>query len=120
MGRRRTPLRRSALRALPEVAEAVLLAETEAQWPHAADVFDRLRLRRLDEEAPLSGREDVLFTLAELVAKVAHNASGMFPPYDHDAGWLIAPYADRLIRTTDDLALQSDLTRVLGGRPDAD
>ncbi len=102
----------------PEVDDALLLAETEERWPQAREVFDRLRRRSLDQNAPLNEEQALLFTLAELVAKVAHNAAGVRPPFDHDSGWRIGPVAHRLMSATDDPRLQAELTTALGGRPE--
>ncbi|MEU2631777.1 hypothetical protein [Kitasatospora sp. NPDC007106] len=81
-------------------------------------MFDRLRRRNLDQNAPLNEDQALLFTLAELVAKVAHNAAGVQPPFDHDSGWHIGPVAHRLMSATDDPGLQAELTTALGGRPE--
>ncbi|WP_225447009.1 hypothetical protein [Streptacidiphilus sp. PB12-B1b] len=102
----------------PEVDDALLLAEAEEQWPRAREVFDSLRRRSLDQSWPLEEEQALLFTLAELVAKVAHNAAGVRPPFDHDSGWRIGPVAYRLISTTDNPRLRADLTTDLGGRPE--
>ncbi|MFJ6463135.1 hypothetical protein ACIQM0_19205 [Streptomyces sp. NPDC091387] len=103
----------------PEVDNALFLAETEEQWPQAREVFDRLRRRSLDQNAPLNEEQALLFTLAELVAKVAHNAAGIRPPFDHDSGWRIGLIASRLISVTDAPQLQAELTTALGGQPKA-
>ncbi|MFE6840142.1 hypothetical protein ACFVFI_35610 [Streptomyces sp. NPDC057705] len=70
------------LGAFPEIDQDLLPAETEEQWPNAYEVFCRLRQRGLDQKAPLNKEENLLFTIAELVAKVAHNATGIRPPFD--------------------------------------
>ncbi|WP_078993026.1 hypothetical protein [Streptomyces sp. MMG1121] len=101
----------------PEVDDALLLADTEERWPQAREVFDRLRRRSLEQDLPLNEEQALLFTLAELVAKVAHNASGARPPFDHDSGWRIGPIAYRLASGTDDPQLRAELTTALGGEP---
>jgi hypothetical protein len=55
----------------PEVDDALLLVEAEEQWPRAREVFNRLRRRSLDRNAPLTEEQALLFTLAELVAASA-------------------------------------------------
>ncbi|MFE7614508.1 hypothetical protein [Streptomyces sp. NPDC057496] len=107
-----------SLGSFPEVDDALLLAETEERWPQAREVFDRLRRRSLDQDSPLNEEQALLFTLAELVAKVAHNAAGVRPPFDHDSGWRIGLIAYRLISVADDPQLQTELTTALGGRPE--
>jgi deoxyribonuclease V len=101
----------------PEINEALLLSETEEDWSHGREVFDRLRQRSLDKDAPLAEEQALLFRLAELVAKVAHNAAGMRPPFDHDSGWRIAPMTHRLFTVTGDPQLREQLTEALGGWP---
>ncbi|MEV0095082.1 hypothetical protein [Streptomyces sp. NPDC050738] len=102
----------------PEIDEALLLTDTEEQWAHAREVFDQLRHRSLDKTAPLTEEQSLLFTLAELVAKVAHNAADVRPPFDHDSGWRIGPVAYRLSASADNPQLQGQLTQALGGWPE--
>lgn len=102
----------------PEVDDALLLTETQERWPQAREVFDRLRRRGLDQDAPLTAEQTLLFALAELAAKVAHNAAGMPPLFDHDAGWRIGPVAYRLVSATEDPRLQAELTAALGEWPE--
>ncbi|WP_377266778.1 hypothetical protein [Peterkaempfera sp. SMS 1(5)a] len=104
--------------AFPEVDDALLLAETEERWPRAREVFDRLRRRSLDRRSPLEEDQALLFTLAELVAKVAHNAAGVRPPFDHDSGWRIGPVAFRLLAATSHPQLRAELATALGGLPE--
>lgn len=85
----------------PEVDDALVLAATEERWPQAGGVFNRLRRRSLDQIAPLNEQQVLLFTLAELVAKVAHKAAGVRPPFDYDSGWRIGPVTHRLMSATD-------------------
>ncbi|TPQ22157.1 hypothetical protein [Streptomyces sporangiiformans] len=99
----------------PEIDEALILAEREDQWPRGREVFDRIRRRSLSREDPLTEEHALYFALAELVAKLAHNAAGQRPPFDHDSGWRVGPTAYRLAGATDDPELHEDLTRALGG-----
>ncbi|WP_377273792.1 hypothetical protein [Peterkaempfera sp. SMS 1(5)a] len=96
----------------------MLLAETEEQWVHARAVFARLRHRSLDTTRPLTEEQFLLFTLAELVAKVAHNAAGVRPPFDHDSGWRIGPVAYRLGEAAGNHQFQGQLAKALGGWPE--
>lgn len=100
-----------------EIDEALVLAEREDQWPQGREVFDRIRLRSLSREDPLGEQHALYFALAELVAKLAHNAAGQRPPFDHDSGWRVGSTAYRLAASTDDPELHEDLTRALGGWP---
>ncbi|PSM39081.1 hypothetical protein C6Y14_34315 [Streptomyces dioscori] len=101
----------------PEIDEALILAEREDQWPRGREVFDRIRRRSLNREDPLTEEHALYFALAELVTKLAHNAAGQRPPFDHDSGWRVGPTAYRLARATDDPELHQDLTQTLGGWP---
>jgi hypothetical protein len=101
----------------PEIDEALILAQREDQWPRGREVFDRIRRRSLSREDPLAEDHALYFALAELVAKLAHNASGQRPPYDHDSGWRVGPTAYRLAAASDDPELHEHLTRALGGWP---
>ncbi|MGW0538723.1 hypothetical protein [Streptomyces sp. NPDC003032] len=105
----------------PEIDEALILAEREDQWLRGREVFDRIRRRSLSlslsREHPLAEEHALYFALAELVAKLAHNAAGQRPPFDHDSGWRIGPTAYRLAAATDDPELHEHLARVLGGWP---
>ncbi|MFB7611240.1 hypothetical protein [Streptomyces gardneri] len=85
----------------PEVDDALVLAATEERWPQAGDVFNRLRRRSLEQIAPLNEQQVLLFTLAELVAKMALNAADVRPPFDYDSGWRIGPVTHRLMSATD-------------------
>ena len=101
----------------PEIDEALILAQREDQWPRGREVFDRIRRRSLSREEPLAEDQALYFALAELVAKLAHNASGQRPPFDHDSGWRVGPTAYRLAAASDDPELHEHLTRALGGWP---
>ncbi|MFF3348379.1 hypothetical protein [Streptomyces sp. NPDC002779] len=61
-----------------------------------------------------------MFRLAEQVAKVAHNAAGPPPYFDHHAGWDIGPLACRIAAASPDPALRARLEAALGDRPPAD
>ncbi|MFD5897742.1 hypothetical protein [Streptomyces sp. NPDC060366] len=101
----------------PEIDEALILAEREDQWPRGREFFDRIRRRSLSSEDPMAEGQVLYFALAELVAKLAHNAAGQRPPFDHDSGWRVGPTAYRLAAATDDPELHQHLTGALGGWP---
>lgn len=100
-----------------EIDEALNLAEREDHWARGREVFDRIRRRSLSKEAPLTEEEAQRCALGQLVAKLAHNAAGQRPPFDHDSGWRVGPTAYRLAAATDDPELREHLTRALGGWP---
>lgn len=103
-----------------EIQEALALAESEDQWVDARGVFDRLRRRTLEQDRPLDAAQSSFFRLAELVAKVAHNAAGQQPPFDHDSGWRIGPAAYRLAETVGEPGLHDRLAAALGTWPQTD
>ncbi|MGW2717084.1 hypothetical protein [Streptomyces sp. NPDC001492] len=49
--------------------------------------------RRPEHTARPGHRQRILFRLAELVGKVAHNEAGPPPFFDHHTGWQIGPLA---------------------------
>ena len=102
----------------PEIDEALNLAQVQDQWKHARDLFDRIRRRSLDQGSPLSQGQTLLFRLADLVAKLAHNTSGQRPPFDHDSGWRVGPTAYLLAVETGDPILLDRLTTALGSWPE--
>ena len=78
----------------PEIQAALTLAADRGQWHRGREVFELIR-----SGTPLDGlttERASLFRLAELVAKVAHNAAGPPPYFDHHAGWGIGPLARQL------------------------
>lgn len=94
----------------PEIDAAVALAGDREQWHRGREVFELIR-----SGTPLDGlttEQRSLFRLAELVAKVAHNAAGPPPYFDHHAGWQIGPLA-RLI-AADDPETHARVAAVLG------
>ncbi|WP_051753808.1 hypothetical protein [Streptomyces achromogenes] len=99
----------------PEIEAALEMAADRTQWSRGRDLFERVRLRSLDSaERPA---EQLLFGLAELVGKLAHNAAGPHPHFDHHAGWQIGPIAYRLAAEAQDPALRNRLVSVLGSWP---
>ncbi|MEV7891437.1 hypothetical protein ACWD3I_30535 [Streptomyces sp. NPDC002817] len=45
---------------------------------------------------------ELLYRLAEVVAKVVHHAAGPPPYFDREAGWQIGPVARRIAPTAQD------------------
>jgi deoxyribonuclease V len=104
----------------PEIQAALALAVDSTQWPEGRAVFDQIRQRGLDKDKPLTAAEDLCFRLAELVAKLAHNAAGPPPPFDYHAGWQVGPIAYRLAGELKDPALRQRLAAALDGWPEAE
>ena len=103
-----------------DVQSALRLVSDRGDRRGARVVFDQIRQRRLDRENPLAVTEDQLLRLAEIVAKLAHNASGATPPFDYDAGWQVGPIVYRIASETPGLTRLDHLASVLGGWPTRD
>ncbi|MEV6945448.1 hypothetical protein AB0N07_26270 [Streptomyces sp. NPDC051172] len=58
----------------------------------------------------------ILFRIAELVGKVAHNEAGPPPFFDHHAGWQIGPLAWQLAIAEPD-PVRDRIADALGDRP---
>ncbi|WP_405682107.1 hypothetical protein [Streptomyces sp. NBC_00057] len=98
-----------------EIEAALKMAADQTQWSRGRELFDRVRRSSLGSEGRLA--EHLLFRLAELVGKLAHNVAGPYPYFDHHAGWQIGPIAYRLAIEVDDSALQDRLASALGSWP---
>ncbi|WP_369228769.1 hypothetical protein AB5J56_00100 [Streptomyces sp. R21] len=99
----------------PEIEAALEMAADQTQWGRGRELFDLVRRSSLGmEDRPA---EQLFFRLAELVGKLAHNAAGPFPHFDHHAGWQIGPIAYRLAAEVQDPALQDRLASALGSWP---
>lgn len=103
----------------PGIRAALELAGDRDRWHRGREVFELVRRARpLDSEQPAES-ERILFRLAELVGKLAHNVAGPPPYFDHHAGWEIGPLARRLAAGTDDAAARQRIAEVLGEPPPA-
>ncbi|MEV6756870.1 hypothetical protein [Streptomyces sp. NPDC051214] len=102
----------------PEIEAAVALAADRTQWATGRAVFDRIRRCGLAPDQPSPTAEILYFRLAEVVAKLAHNAAGPPPPFDHHAGWQVGPIAYRLAAAVGDPALRDSLAAALGDWPE--
>ncbi|WP_307660547.1 hypothetical protein [Streptomyces sp. V1I1] len=101
----------------PEIEAALVLAGDRDQWMHGRAVFELIRGRGLDKDKPLTAREHLLFRLAELVGKLAHNTAGPPPFFDYHAGWQVGSIAHRLAIDVQDPVLCDRLVAALGGWP---
>jgi deoxyribonuclease V len=99
----------------PEIDAALEMAAVPTQWSHGRELFDRVRQSSLDSEDRIA--EHLLFRLAELVGKLAHNVAGPYQHFDHHAGWQIGPIAYRLTVEVQDPVLQDRLASALGSWP---
>ncbi len=102
----------------PEIEAALEMAADQAQWSRGRELFDLVRHSSLrGENLPA---EQLLFRLAELVGKLAHNVAGPPPHFDHHAGWQIGPIAYRLAVEARDPAFQVRVATALGSWPTAE
>ncbi|MFJ6088098.1 hypothetical protein ACIQI8_42745 [Streptomyces sp. NPDC092369] len=101
-----------------EIDAALEMAADPTQWSRGRELFDRVRRSNLGSEDRIA--EHLLFGLAELVGKLAHNVAGPYPHFDHHAGWQIGPIAYRLTVEVQDPVLQDRLASVLGSWPRTD
>jgi hypothetical protein len=101
----------------PEIAAALDLARDRDRWNRGREVFDLVRAARAadGEQAPEERRR--LLRLAELVGKLAHNAAGPPPYFDHHAGWAVGPLAVRLAAVAPDPAARGRIAGALGDLP---
>ncbi|MFI5809244.1 hypothetical protein [Streptomyces sp. NPDC051561] len=101
-----------------EIEAAMALAADRTQWPTGRAVFDQIRRRGLASGESFAATESLYFRLAELVAKLAHNAAGSPPPFDYHAGWQVGPVAYRLAVEVGDPGMRDRLAAALGDWPD--
>ncbi|MFC8660751.1 hypothetical protein [Streptomyces sp. NPDC057199] len=100
-----------------EIEAAMALAADRTQWPTGRAVFDEIRRRGLAPNQPFTTAESLYFRLAELVAKLAHNAAEP-PPFDYHAGWQVGPIAYRLAVEVGEPEMRGRLAAALGDWPD--
>lgn len=98
----------------PEIDAALELAGDREQWHRGREVFGVVRGRLFTGEEQLSAEQELLFRIAEIVAKIAYNAAGPPPYYDYHVGWQIGPLARRIAETTQDPAARDRIEAALG------
>ena len=84
---------------IASVEKVIEVALTPSLWPTAREVFDAVQMLTLKNErqsAPSSLYQPVLY-LAENVAKVTYNATGLSAPYDHNSGWKIVEIVRQIV-----------------------
>jgi hypothetical protein len=69
---------------VPEIDRLIEVAENPQRWHEALAMLDALRGLTLLEKNELHNE---VVILAQRVAKVTHNASGLPDPFAHDVGW---------------------------------
>jgi deoxyribonuclease V len=101
----------------PEIEAALELAADRERWSRGGEVFAMVRGGLAVAEDRLTEEERLLYRIAELIAKVAHNVAGPPPFYDHHAGWQIGPLAVRLATAAPDPAIRERIAAALGEWP---
>jgi hypothetical protein len=103
-----------------EIEAVIAFARNPGYWGNgvaenqeeAHRVFGRVRKRAL-EKKDLGRIGELLFYLAENVAKVTYNAYGYADPFDHDAGWWIAANAKGLAEEFDNPDIEREVWSIL-------
>lgn len=92
----------------PEISALLAIAEDPVRWPEAQSIFDALRARRraIAGEGSKAAIAMVL-ELAENVAKVTFNSTGLPAPYDHNSGWRIGANLQALLSLDPDPTLRA-------------
>ena len=101
----------------PEIEAALELAADRDRWRRGREVFELVRRGGSAAEERFTQEQRILFRLAELVGKVAHNEAGPPPFFDHHAGWQIGPLAWQLATAAPDAAVRDRIADALGDRP---
>ncbi|MFI7402128.1 hypothetical protein ACIBW9_16925 [Streptomyces sp. NPDC049541] len=100
----------------PVIEAALECAGDRDRWSRGREVFELVR-RGWAEEEQFTQEQRILFRLAELVGKVAHNEAGPPPFFDHHAGWQIGPLAWQLASAAPDRDVRDRIADALGERP---
>jgi hypothetical protein len=70
----------------PAITELLSLINEKQNWPNARGQFIKIRQFYLKHK---SYKPEAYLLLAENVAKITYNATGLPAPFDHDSGWWI-------------------------------
>lgn len=100
-----------------EVDAILRCAEDARQWPAGHERFQAARRRYLAEQ-PRQGAETpvtIVLNFAELVAKIAYNATTPHDPFDEDTGWWIAPTAAEIAEATGEASFKVRVAQAIGG-----
>jgi hypothetical protein len=92
---------------LPQVQEAIAVARDPGRWHEGHDAFDRLRV----DSVGMAGIESDVMGFAELIAKLAYNATDPDDEFDDDTGWWVEPSA---LRIADIVGGRTAILRALG------
>jgi hypothetical protein len=110
-------------RRVPAEVDAVRqIARTRSRWNEGHDAFSAVRSLTLRSEIETRRPGDVaagILYLAENVAKVTYNASGLPAPFDQDAGWWVAKTARSIVAGGgDDVVFTDRVWQALTGWPE--
>ncbi len=89
----------------PALSDCLAIARNAERWPAGHDAFSRLRhvvLSLPADQGPANRRAAWVFAIAELVAKVAYNASDPIDAFDDDSGPWLAKCLRGLVELEDD------------------
>ncbi|MDN5201002.1 hypothetical protein QQ008_06510 [Fulvivirgaceae bacterium BMA10] len=92
------------------VRELYDITEDENKWGQAHKQFSKIRTFSLENP---DYRPESYIILAEKVAKVTYNGSGLPAPFDHDSGWFIPLLAKRTADHIDNNNLRNEILRIL-------
>ena len=86
------------------------LTEDEKNWGQAHEQFKNIRTFSL---ANPDFQPESYIILAENVAKITYNESGLPAPFDNDSGWWIAINAKKTADYFNDIKLKKEILRIL-------
>ena len=92
------------------IKELYPIIDTKDRWKEAHGQFSKIRRFLLDNK---NFQPEAYLLLAELVAKVAYNASGQSAPFDSDSGHYIASLALKATELFDDNRLEEEVTSAI-------
>jgi hypothetical protein len=87
----------------PELAYVVDISIDERRWMEAHGAFSAVRELTLQNErlGQFDSQQQLILNIGETAAKVVYNASKPLAPFDHHAGWRMAPQVKQLADAVD-------------------
>jgi len=101
--------------AVQQIADVLALASAQEHWNLAHAAFNSVRnVTLVAEKSPreFDQRVKSLLYIAENTAKVIYNASGEPAPFDHDAGWWLAPCLQNFLFAVSDPTVTAEGTKL--------
>jgi len=93
-----------------QIKELYHIVENEKNWDKAHDQFSKIRIFSLTNR---NFQPESYLLLAEKIAKITYNESGLAAPFDKDSGWWIAICAKHTADHFDDSSLNKEILRIL-------